>query len=183
MLPPVWIMVVPHSSSWSKSKCNPEMDVTRIRETEVCCLISKVNALNGWVWTSWPAPISPRFPCGWLKYPVHLDTPTLIGWEEVSTRKVTPPSTILVLGGFILEFQWDPGQSLGFNPPFFSSTSIGLEFATVATYKGQCLTACEAVGESLRPLICNLSSTLSGCFVRGPCKIWEDSKFIRLSGD
>ena len=140
-------MVVPHSSSWSKSKCNPEMGViTRIR------VPMWVIEISG----------SPGYPhLDWVDY----------RWEEVSARKVTPPSTILVLGGFILEFQWDPGQSLGFNPPFFSSTSIGLEFATVATYKGQCLTACEAVGESLRPLICNLSSTLSGCFVRGPCKI------------
>ena len=154
MLPPVWIMVVPHSSSWSKSKCNPEMGViTRIR---VPMWVIEISGSPGYPHLHW---VDNR-------------------WEEFSARKVTHPSTILVLGGFILEFQWDPGQSLGFKPPFFSSISIGLEFAT---YKGYCLTACEAVGDTLRPLICNLS-TLSGCFVRGPCKIWEDGKFIRVSG-
>jgi hypothetical protein len=30
-------------------------------------------------------------------------------WEEISAREATHPSTILVLGGLILEFPWDPG--------------------------------------------------------------------------
>jgi hypothetical protein len=122
MLPPVWIMVVPHSSSWSKSKCNPEMGVTWIRGgTEVYCLLSKVNAMNGWVWTSRPAPISPRFPRGW-KISSSPGNPrgqwVDNRWEEISAREATHPSTILVLGGLILEFPCDPGRSLGCKPLF-----------------------------------------------------------------
>jgi len=45
------------------------------------------------------------------KYPVHLDTPVMIGWT-IGGRvlgRVTHPSTIPALGGLPLGFPWDPG--------------------------------------------------------------------------
>ena len=57
------------------------------------------------------------------KYPVHPNTPTMIGWTiggrvhcNSSCRMVTHPSTILALSGWILEFPWDPG--FGLSHPF-----------------------------------------------------------------
>ena len=48
-------------------------------------------------------------------YPVHPDTPTMIGWTiggrvqwKSSARKITHPSTNLALDGLTLEFPWGP---------------------------------------------------------------------------
>ena len=77
-------------------------------------------------YTYFPPRASPWVPhmVGW-KYPVHPDTPTLIGWVvwctgKSSVRKVTHPSTNLALGCSTSKFPWDWGQGLGFKPLFIS---------------------------------------------------------------
>ena len=85
MLPPGVVYGVASSSSWSKSICNLDISITRIRRSlEDYCLLSKVNTLNrhGQAGLHLSPPKKGKLlgshVVGW-KYPVHWNTPTMIG--------------------------------------------------------------------------------------------------------
>ena len=116
-------------SSWSKSICNLETGIMRIRGTSMTT--ASFRRWTPWMDTDKPTDIvlpqgqASRFAHGWLMCLLHPDTPTMIGWIiygrvqwKSSARKVTHPSTFLALGGLTSEFPWDLGQDLEFEPPF-----------------------------------------------------------------
>lgn len=92
------------------------------KDLEEYRLLSKVTILHGHEQANSHL-VSPQ---AWLKnISVHPNTLTMIGWITVgrvhlksSARKVTHQITVQVLGGLTLEFPWDPGEGLGFKPPF-----------------------------------------------------------------
>ena len=102
-------------SSWSKSICDPKTSMTKIRAPKDCWLPFQDFHLER-AQTSQPAPISPKGkPLGshmvGQQFPVHPDTPTMIGWttggrvhQKSSALKVAHPSTILSLCSLTLEF-------------------------------------------------------------------------------
>ena len=80
MLPPGVVYGVASSSSWSKSICNLNPCITRIRGSlEEYCLLSKVNTLNGrgqaGLHLSPPRRQAPWFPRGWLEISGSLEHP------------------------------------------------------------------------------------------------------------
>jgi hypothetical protein len=106
-------------SSWSKSTCNPKTGLVRIRG-------SPKTTASIWRWTPWKStdkPVGTYLPkgkplgfhmVGW-KYPVHPDTPTMIGWSiggrghwKSGPRKATY-STIPASRSSTLDSPWDPG--------------------------------------------------------------------------
>lgn len=125
-LPPAWITMSTFLS-WSKSICNPETSITRIREPRRLCLPSKLNTLNGRRWARQHLSHKGK-PLGshkaGSKYPIHLNTPTMIGWpiggtvhRKSSAGKVSHRSSILALGSLISEFPWDPSKASGLSQP------------------------------------------------------------------
>ena len=70
---------------------------------------------------------SPRFPHGWLKCSVHLDTSTMIGWivgdgahRKPSARKATHSSTLPGLGGLFSEFHGIKVKAFGLSHSFLT---------------------------------------------------------------
>ena len=107
--------------SWSKFQCNPETGIMSIRGRPKLLPPPpfKGEHLNGRRQASVHLSPLKRKPLGshmvGYKHPIHLDTPTTIGWtiggrvhQKSSVGKVNHPSTIMALGGLTLEFSWDP---------------------------------------------------------------------------
>ena len=83
-------------------------------------LLSKMNILNRHCQTNSNLPNTPKA-SPWIPHMVGLNylsyphIPTIIGWTiakrcigNLSVRKVTHPSTIMLFGGLSLEFPWGP---------------------------------------------------------------------------
>jgi len=129
---------VPSFSCWSKSICNLEMDIMRIKGPPTT--IAFFWRRTPWIGVQKPVGNYPPrgMPLGshldaW-KYSDHMDTSIMNGWViggrvhwKPSPMIVTHLSTILALGNITLEYLWDPGKCLSLNHPFIEPTPIVLQ--------------------------------------------------------
>ena len=67
-----------------------------------------------WAWRSQPAPISSKekvlgsHMIGW-RYPIHPNTPTMIGWIIGGRVHRKSSARMVTFGGLTLKFPWNPG--------------------------------------------------------------------------
>ena len=95
--------------SWIKSICNPEMAMYENYSLQRLLLPPFGGEHLDWKWTSRLAPLSPKAKprgshmVGWI-HPIHLDTPTMLGWTKNQVLGRSPiwglfqPKSISTLG-------------------------------------------------------------------------------------